>query len=157
MLSPSRRTHSVSLYGQHRTQPGGSRETDNKEEVRTPCLSASSPLHSQNTKKSSVPQTPPRPPFGPLTSLLRGKKPEFALVILEPEPPGGMWVAAWPLGTDSGGLIRAHLVRQANRKHWTRSFPSSTVILRLFPKQTPSGSLIKKPGGVADVPRALQG
>lgn len=38
MLSPSRRTHSVPLYGQHRTQPGGSRETDNKEEVRTPCF-----------------------------------------------------------------------------------------------------------------------
>lgn len=74
------------------------------------------------------------------------EKQELSQVSLEPEPPGGMWVASWPLGIGSGGLIRAHLVRQANRKQWTRSSPSSIVILRLFPTQTPSGSLIKKPG-----------
>lgn len=52
MLSSSRRTPSVPLCGQHRTQPGGSRETDNKEEVTTPCLSASSPLYLRTPKRA---------------------------------------------------------------------------------------------------------
>lgn len=95
MLSSSRRTPSVPLCGQHRTQPGGSRETDNKEEVRTPCLSASSPLHSQNTKKGSVPQTPPHPPFGPLASLLRGRNRSSLWSSWSQSHLGG---CGWPLG-----------------------------------------------------------
>lgn len=86
-----RRTPSVPVCGQHRTQSRNRYQGESEDPL--PICNFTSTL--SDTKKDSVPQPPPHPPFGPLTSLLRGRSRSLLWSAWSQSHLGG---CGWPSG-----------------------------------------------------------